>query len=151
MLFRSKTAICMLSQHFVSSVRPNQVFYRTTEPNRTGIKLPNRTVPNCTEPNLYRTMHYRNSIFWSVFHGRLANISDNICSSWSFLVKKCPNSTFSENGLKIFFINYQTPDLTKPTNYENASLLIWMVSFIFIFKSQTSGFHIICILSSLSD
>ena len=35
----------------IFSVRPNQDFYRTTEPNRTRFFLPNRT-----EPNLNRTI-----------------------------------------------------------------------------------------------
>jgi len=37
----------------VTSVRPNHEFYRTTEPNRTGKKLPNRTVPNRTSTELF--------------------------------------------------------------------------------------------------
>ena len=82
------------------STEPRILPNHRTEPNWDKV-----TEPNCTEPNLYRTMYYRNSTFWRVSHGRLANISDNICSSGSFQVKKCQNSTFSENELKIFFIS----------------------------------------------
>ena len=54
------------------STKPRILPNHQTEPNWDKV-----TEPNHTKPNLYRTMYYRNSTFWSVSHGCSANTSDN--------------------------------------------------------------------------